>query len=113
MWAAPLPAPRSTLFFPESLAAGGGHVTVHTVAEQQTHGEALGRKAFALFTKGNRETENFILLISTPDTGSTSEALEEVTRIGRSQGNCRLVVNNAVKGGKQSWQLTGPTSLFV
>lgn len=32
--------------------------------------------------KGNREAKNSILLISTPDTGSMAEALEEVTRIG-------------------------------
>lgn len=66
----------------------------------------IGSKDFALSMKGDRETETFIFLISTPDTGTMPEAPEEVTRAGKSQGNHRLVINALSKRetNPDSWQ---------
>lgn len=63
------------------------------MTEQQSPWMVIGSKDFALSMKGDRETETFIFLISTPDTGTMPEAPEEVTRAGKSQGNHRLVIN--------------------
>lgn len=88
-----MPAPRSTFFFPESFAARGGKGTVHTDRRAKSVGGYM-KQSCCISMKGNRETECFPLLISTPDTEGMFAALEEVMKIGKIQGNYRPVVNN-------------------